>query len=283
MPGFWNNYAGNDSAPFPLLDLSGRTSSATFSMNLPFGPASYAHPTLSGDDALLLEDYFDLHSSRADFTLTGLMEGHYTVYTYAWAPDNPNVQISVDVNGVGAQLIGGPWPGSQTLGTTYARHEVDIQKEEALDIFVRGVPNNGTLNGIQLKFRPGFADAGGADTGLDDLGEVPDADLADAGDLDAAGSELGPADAGSPEGGVLDSGAAADGGVAADAGAIRDAGGAADAGAGRTDAGAGADSGSADGEAEGCGCQGMGPRTSGALLWGMLALGWLARRPRASR
>jgi len=289
-PGFWNNYIGNDSSPFPLLDLGGHTSSVTFSMNLPFGAASYAHPTLSGGDALLLEDYFDLHSTRADFTLAGLQEGHYTVVTYAWAPDNPNIQISVDVNGVGAQLIGGPWPGSHTLGTTYARHEVDIQKDEPLDIFVRGIPSNGTLNGLQLKYRPGFADAGEADSG------APDAELADAGDLDASATDLGAEVDGSAldAGGLPDAGAPLDAGARADAssadvGAVTDAaapvdaGGAADGGLNRPDAGASRDAANGDGEAAGCGCQETRSSNSGAALGGLTGLAWLARRPRRGR
>lgn len=288
-PGFWNNYIGNDASPFPLLDLGGRTSSVTFTMNLPFGAASYAHPPLSGGDALLLEDYFDLHSTRADFTLAGLQEGHYTVVTYAWAPDNPSVQISVDVNGVGAQLIGGPWPGSQTLGTTYARHEVDIQKDEPLDIFVRGIPSNGTLNGLQLKYRPGFADAGEADSGADDVG-APDGELADGGDLDASLADLGAeVDASAVDsGGPADTGARADAspadvGAVADAAAPVDAGATLDSGLSRPDAGSSRDAASGDGEAAGCGCQETQSGAPGVALGGLLSLAWLARRLRRAR
>lgn len=281
QPGFWNNDVGQDSMPFPLLDLSGHTSSVTFSMNLPFGPAQYPHAGLNRGDALLLDDYFDLHSTRADFTISGLAEGHYSVFTYAWAADNPNVQMSVDVNGVGVQLIGGGWPGSQMLGVTYAQHEVDLMKDEALDIFIRGLPSNGTLNGLQLVFRAGFADAGPDDAGGLDAAEAdamdPDASDSDAGALDAAeaadAGEIADAGATPADAAIGDAGIEVDAGHAADAASAVDAGLRPDASASAPDAGT-VDAGS------GCGCQ-TSARGSALELGPLAMLALLGRRRRS--
>lgn len=214
QPGAWNSHPGNDMTPFALKDLSGNTSNVTLWMPLPFGPAHADHPATGGDEAALLDDYFDLHSTPAAFELVGLRPGRYGVYTYAWAPDDAAFRTTVEVNGQGAVLIGGGWPGSLAEGFVYAHHQVTITGTQSLSIFTFGRPR-GTLNGLQIvegeELLP--TDAGVLEAGADD------AEAADASTLDGgpdSGADLGPSiDAAAPsDSGPKDRGAGPDLGAA---------------------------------------------------------------------
>ena len=149
QPGVWNVYEGNDGAAFPLVDLTGAATAVTLTPSLPFGPATYDHPATAGDDAALMDDYLSLHSTPGTFEIAGLAEGQYSVFTYAWAPDDAALKTTVDVNALGAQTIGGGWPGGQQVGVTYAKHDVVVKPGDTVSIFMHGVPQ-GTLNGFQI-------------------------------------------------------------------------------------------------------------------------------------
>lgn len=149
QPGIWNGLPGNDDAPQPLLDTRGEPTGVTITSSLPSGPASFDNAGTFGDDQSLMDDYLDLHSHPQTFTLSGLRAGSYTVYTYAWAPDDSAYYTFVDVNDQGGQQIGGEWPGGQQEGVTYARHTATLAEGEDLVVYTFA-QLHGTLNGIQI-------------------------------------------------------------------------------------------------------------------------------------
>lgn len=149
QPGVWNSLGGNDDAPQPLLDTRGDPSGVTVTPQLPSGPAFFDNPGTSGDDQSLMDDYLDLHSHPQTFTLSGLRAGAYTVYTYAWAPDDAAYYTFVDVNDKGGVPIGGEWPGHHQEGVTFARHTVQVGAGEDLVVYTFALLH-GSLNGIQV-------------------------------------------------------------------------------------------------------------------------------------
>ncbi len=152
QPGFWNNVHNPYSTV--LSDLTGTptgascTSTITSSFNWPFGP-------LTGDDMNLMNDIQAISSigPAATWTFSGLANGNYTVYTYAWAPDSANARTSVDVTGSSdpQQIVGGSWTGSPHVqGVTYALHHVAVTNG-TLVVTCAGASNtSGSVNGFQL-------------------------------------------------------------------------------------------------------------------------------------
>jgi hypothetical protein len=152
QPGFWNNV--HNPYTTALADLSGAASAAscsstiTSSFNWPFGP-------LTGDDMNLMNDIqaISQFSGTAVWTFTGLANGNYAVYTYAWAPDSPSGMTSVDVPGSSdaLQIVGGAWAGSpHVLGTTYALHHVSVTNGTLVVNCAGAQGTSGSVNGFQL-------------------------------------------------------------------------------------------------------------------------------------
>jgi len=152
QPGIWNNPTVGTLVAQPLVDINGSPTTATIRMT----PANFDllsnNAGTSGDDEALMDDILNLGSTGPDdFIIEHLSAGTYTVYTYAWAPDSDAFITSVDVNGLGVQNVGGPWPGTQTLGITYAQHaNVVVPADGTITISTNVVVSFGSLNGIQL-------------------------------------------------------------------------------------------------------------------------------------
>jgi hypothetical protein len=142
-----------------LVNLDGSASAVTTS-STNSSSYNYFPSTLTGEDRNFMIDIQTLPSIGGPWfwTITGLQDGHYSVYTYAWAPENNGVQTRVQVSGSSdpAQLIGGSWVGSpHVLGTTYALHQVDISGG-IMTLQVEGVGgSSGSINGFQLVFGGG--------------------------------------------------------------------------------------------------------------------------------
>ena len=159
QPGFWNTVDGGSiGVVFPLKGLSGATTGLSVSYQIygnGAGNFSFNEPSTFGDDEALMDDLQDIGSgtSLAIWTFAGLNPGNYTVYTYAWAPDDPiNSTSRVRVNGSPdpEQSLGGPWPGSQVKGVTYAQHAIAVGASGLLVIEVQPKSGFGSVNGIQL-------------------------------------------------------------------------------------------------------------------------------------
>ena len=153
--GVWNEI-GNVLAgiPITLNALDGTPGTVTItSLNNITGFSSDNADT-TGEDTLLMDDALNLGGVGAmhTFTVDGLSEGTYTLYTYAWAPDNTTYRTEITVPGAPEppQAIGGPWPGVFVEGTTHALHTVSVSSEGALTIQVETVFGFGTLNGLQI-------------------------------------------------------------------------------------------------------------------------------------
>jgi hypothetical protein len=152
QPGFWNNVAHPYSVS--LSDLSGNptaascTSTISSSFNWPFGP-------LTGDDSAFMNDVQAISSigPAAVWTFSGLANGSYTVYTYAWAPDSASGRTSVDVPGSSdpQQIVGGSWAGSpHVLGVTYALHHVLVTNGTLVVNCAGAQGTSGSVNGFQI-------------------------------------------------------------------------------------------------------------------------------------
>jgi hypothetical protein len=158
QPGFWNQIASvAGGAPITLNNLSGAATPVTITSATSNPSFSFNNPATTGDNQALMDDLLDLGGAGAmdTFTISGLMPGNYTVYTYAGAPDDGTFVTSVNVNGTGAQNVGGPWtaPFMFQQGVHYALHTVTIS---AGTITINTATVNGfsSLNGIQIVFGP---------------------------------------------------------------------------------------------------------------------------------
>ncbi|MBL8862188.1 MAG: hypothetical protein JNK02_09260 [Planctomycetes bacterium] len=129
---------------------SGVTTSSTSSSSYNYFPS-----TLTGDDRAFMVDIQNLPALGGpwSWTFSGLSDGRYVLYTYAWAPENSGALTRVSVPGSpdGSQDVGGLWSGGAfVLGTTHARHTLDVSGG-VLFVQVEGVNGSaGSVNGFQL-------------------------------------------------------------------------------------------------------------------------------------
>ena len=148
MAGEWNTLG------FPLagslVDTSGVAVPATVTTLSSQIEFSFDNLLTSGDDEALMDDGFDPGLSDS-LVFSGLEDGLYSVFTYAWAPDSEFFTTLVDVPGSpsGAQVVGGLWSGGYELGAHYARHEV-VVTGGALQIDLSVDSGFATCNGVQL-------------------------------------------------------------------------------------------------------------------------------------
>ena len=152
--GHWVNLpAGLPSVQTPLTDVSGNTTLVTAAYT-PAIALTFDNGATSGNDANLLDDA-QRFSLPNVWTFVGLAPGNYDVFTYAWAPDHPLVDVT-RVTVVGSadppQEVGGQtWTGGFVQGGQYARHHVSIASGGLLEIQLALVSNMaGTINGLQI-------------------------------------------------------------------------------------------------------------------------------------
>ncbi len=141
-----------------LVNLDGSPSAATTSST---SSSSYNHfpSPLTGEDRNFMIDIQDLPPIGGPWfwTFSGLQNGNYLLYTYAWAPENNGNQTRVTVPGSTdpAQDVGGLWSGSpHVAGVTFALHHVSVTSG-VLTVQVEGLGgHSGSVNGFQLEFLP---------------------------------------------------------------------------------------------------------------------------------
>jgi hypothetical protein len=138
-----------------LVNLDGSPSSATTASNQ---SSSYNHfpSPLTGDDRAFMVDIQNLPyigGPTWTWTFSGLQDGSYLLYTYAWAPENNGYTTLVTVPGSidPPASVGGLWSGSpHVLGVTYCVHRVEVTGG-TFGIQVAGEnDHNGSVNGFQL-------------------------------------------------------------------------------------------------------------------------------------
>ncbi|MBK8180304.1 MAG: hypothetical protein IPK67_15720 [Planctomycetes bacterium] len=148
--GHWNRLLVQGGGP--LLDLTGAPSGAsvvaTDALHFAFG---FDNPNTSGDDELLVDGG---HDGALTLLFTGLNDGEYNVYTYAFPPDNRTSYFTaVAVTGSldPQQIVGGAdWTGAHVLGETYALHRATVIGG-SLEIVCNVSTLYATVNGVQLE------------------------------------------------------------------------------------------------------------------------------------
>ncbi len=155
--GVWNSAPGGNGAATGLVDLTGANLGAGAVTIGGVQNFAFNNPLTNGDDGFMLDDAQDCGAfgTIVTWTVSGLPNKTYDVYTYAWAPDFPATYFTtVDVAGSsGPQVVGGAdWTGSHVLGVTYARHRVIVTTGQVV-ITIQAANNPGTfgtVNGIQV-------------------------------------------------------------------------------------------------------------------------------------
>jgi hypothetical protein len=129
LPGYWNAIHGDSWITYALNDVAGNATNVQFQQAGAFGLIAENDPSLSGDDALLMNDGLITYTYGVDccFYFNGLEPGVYELITYAWRPNHPSLLASSHVdNTPGVETSGGAWPGAQVHGVTYAREIVTV-------------------------------------------------------------------------------------------------------------------------------------------------------------
>jgi hypothetical protein len=144
--GTWNAVAAQPGS-VSLVDTGGNPTAVTLA-GIDLFELAFNNAGTSGDDEKLMDDFLDGDSS---YLFAGLANGDYDVYTYAWAPDQAAFVSSVSVASSPdpAQTVGGAWPGSHVLGTTYAKHTVTVT-DGTITIDVTASVGFASTNGFQL-------------------------------------------------------------------------------------------------------------------------------------
>ncbi len=164
LPGVWNSIEG-EHTPFQdpeviydLVDVSGNPTGAYLYQ---FGGQQLINNddiTLSGDDAIFLEDGLVTHSTGLEVCIwiEGLENGEYEVLMYGLMPNHPETltKIRHDFNPPNVN-IGGAWPGQHEEFVTYSRHIITVTNGKIGSH--AGIPSGGDtlvgsiLNGVQLR------------------------------------------------------------------------------------------------------------------------------------
>src|SRR5258706_3686333 len=129
LPGYWNGIRADGWVDYVLMDLSGTLTTVHFQQSGAVGPILETDPSVSGDDALLMNDGLITYTYGVDscFYFNGLQPGVYELITYAWRPNHPALMASSHVdNTPGVEISGGAWPGAHVHGVTYAREIVTV-------------------------------------------------------------------------------------------------------------------------------------------------------------
>ena len=150
--GRWNNVA----TPYgvTLQNLDGTPSTVSTASNSS-SSYNYFPSLLVGEDRDLMIDVQNLPSLGGPYTWTfsGLRNGDYELYTYAWAPENNGFQTRVDVPASSdlPQDVGGLWSGgTHVAGVTYALHHVTVTAG-TINVLVQGLAgHSGSINAFQL-------------------------------------------------------------------------------------------------------------------------------------
>jgi hypothetical protein len=140
-----------------LVDLAGAATTVTTSSDITTSYNDFPSP-LTGVDRDFMCDIQTFGGSlpqTVHWTFSGLQDGPYNVYTYAWdsSPSSYLTTVTVDNSADAPQAVGGPWSGgAHVQGTTYALHHV-IVIGGTLTLHADNQPGHaGAINGFQLVY-----------------------------------------------------------------------------------------------------------------------------------
>jgi hypothetical protein len=156
QPGVWNPVPGSVAVAgtVNLVDTSGAPSAVTLRATGGVGDFQFNNVNTTGDADRLLDDLYD--ASTSQWVFSGLADGEYAVYVYAWASDSPlsffsDVTIQGGMKGT-VSVGGGDWAGVYVDGVHFLFDQVSICGGADLIVDV-ATPMSGTptsVNGFQI-------------------------------------------------------------------------------------------------------------------------------------
>src|SRR5215831_7065675 len=159
LPGVWNSIEGQAGITYPLVGLDGRATGVTLTQTGATSLVQASDPSVSGDDAALLDDALitNIAGQEVCLGIHGLQPGMYEVLIYAWMPNAPTVKSRArqDLSTMTID-VGGAWTGTHVAGVTYARWVLTVDSSGFLGshsgIVPNALPSNGAaLNGVQIR------------------------------------------------------------------------------------------------------------------------------------
>lgn len=166
--GHWNSFpAAHGTNTSGMVDVAGLPTAVSVSQIGGFTLLVENDPSVTGDDALLLDDFLVTYSSSLEscLYLNGMAPGTYEVLIYARMPDSDVLSYtSVDQEpGFPHWSVGGVWPGQHAVLISYSRHYAVVGPSGDLDLHSGVVPAanpalGAALNGLQVRRVDLFAD-----------------------------------------------------------------------------------------------------------------------------
>lgn len=170
LAGVWNAIPVTHMTPFMtgrhpddfmLVDIHGNQTGVGLHQYGGMDLTSLSDPSVSGQDALLMNDVLITHSASLETCvyLNGLQDGLYEVIVYAWMPNQPTVMQRVRFDYIPeTEDVGGAWPGQHMEGVTFSKYTVNVVNG-FIGLHV-GIPPGGDTgigaawNGMQLRPLP---------------------------------------------------------------------------------------------------------------------------------
>ncbi len=152
VPGYWNQVPTGNGGPRSLRDTLGAVTNVSMSWTGSGGGLGYNNPNISGDFKQLMADADPVGAGGLRYTISGLTDGSYRVFTYACKPQGEAWTTMITVTGSTSpnpQAVTGPMPVNQfILGVTHSMHDVDVSGG-MLTIYV-AEHQNSYVNGFQI-------------------------------------------------------------------------------------------------------------------------------------
>jgi hypothetical protein len=168
LAGHWNALlAAHGTTTGGLVDVDGAATGATIRQIGGLALLDEPDPAISGDDALLMDDFLVTYSPTLEscLFLEGLQPGSYEVLIYARMPQTwVGSYTSVDQEpGIPYSVVGGSWQGAHAPLASYSRHVAIVDASGYLYLHSGIVPGanpleGAALNGLQVRLAR-FADS----------------------------------------------------------------------------------------------------------------------------
>jgi len=164
--GTWSTVTGIAGPAYDLVGIDGAPSGVTMTQSPTTTLLATSDPSVSGDDATLLDNGLVTSGDETCLMFSGMQPGSYEVFIYAWLPNQAAVRSRTRQDEAPSTIdVGGAWTGSHVEGVTYARYVVTVGSDGNLPAhsgLVPGAPE-AALNAVQI--RPLGSGGGGDDGG----------------------------------------------------------------------------------------------------------------------
>jgi len=123
LAGSWNTIAGTAGPDYHgFVSIDGTPNSIDMTQSPTTTLLDAADPSVTGDDAKLLDNGLDTTGAETCLMFSGFEPGTYEVLIYAWTPNQPSVLSRTRQDEApSTKDVGGAWTGQQVEGVTYAR------------------------------------------------------------------------------------------------------------------------------------------------------------------